>query len=225
MKKQKTILCYGDSNTWGFVPGKLDLDTFYMERYARDVRWTGLLQRALGDSCYVVEEGLNGRTTNVDYKDVPNRNGKTYLEPCLYSHSPLDLVILSLGCNDMKIEFNRDAKAIADGLSELVDLIQGTKYGADMQSSPKILIVSYGIPVNECLRDLNNDLIFKGSIEKSKQLSEQYAKVAKKKQCYFLDIAPHITFSGIDGIHLDEGGHKQLAGLITKEVKQILSVA
>jgi len=60
----KTILCYGDSNTWGQKPDK-------SSRYLVDVRWTGLLQKTLGDSYYVIEEGLSSRTTDLDYNHKP----------------------------------------------------------------------------------------------------------------------------------------------------------
>jgi lysophospholipase L1-like esterase len=74
----KTILCYGDSNTWGFVPGSANYEIFYLERYTCDVRWTEVLQQKLGPDYYVIEEGLNGRTTNVDYAEWPGKNGKTF---------------------------------------------------------------------------------------------------------------------------------------------------
>ena len=57
---RKTILCYGDSNTFGYVPaggGKW---------YPEDVRWTGVLQDDLGDAYRVIEEGCSGRTTDID---------------------------------------------------------------------------------------------------------------------------------------------------------------
>ena len=66
------VLCFGDSNTHG-APGD---DPEYV-RLGPDVRWTGRLQRLLGDGYDVVEEGLNGRTTDVDYVDRPHCNGRT----------------------------------------------------------------------------------------------------------------------------------------------------
>jgi lysophospholipase L1-like esterase len=55
----KVVLCYGDSNTWGRLPDRSG-------RYAVDERWTGQLQKLLGDDYYVIEEGLGGRTTDLD---------------------------------------------------------------------------------------------------------------------------------------------------------------
>ena len=85
----KTILCYGDSNTWGYIPGTGN-------RYPRQVRWTGVLQNLLGEKFHVIEEGLNGRTTVMDDPTRIAKNGLPYLRPCLDSHAPIDLVVLML---------------------------------------------------------------------------------------------------------------------------------
>ena len=105
---QKTILCYGDSNTWGFTPIDAVIPITNkkiapIKRYNRKEKWTGRLQKLLGENYYVIEEGLNGRTTNLNYHIPPDRNGKTYLPPCLYTHAPIDLVILALGTNDLNL--------------------------------------------------------------------------------------------------------------------------
>lgn len=92
----KTIVCYGDSNTYGYNPE----NGF---RYEYEERWTTILQKELKDSAIVIPEGLNGRTTSFEDELRPGRNGATYLDPCLHSHGPIDLVVLMLGTNDLKI--------------------------------------------------------------------------------------------------------------------------
>ena len=94
----KTIVCYGDSNTYGYNPE----NGF---RYEYEERWTTILQKELKDSAIVIPEGLNGRTTSFEDELRPGRNGATYLDPCLHSHGPIDLVVLMLGTNDLKIRF------------------------------------------------------------------------------------------------------------------------
>jgi len=91
----KTILCFGDSNTWGYIPGSDG------ERFPRADRWPVRLQAALGAEYEVVAEGLNGRTATMDSPVAEGRNGLTYLLPCLHSHAPLDLVVIYLGTNDL----------------------------------------------------------------------------------------------------------------------------
>lgn len=75
----RTVVCFGDSNTWGTVPGGND------SRFARAVRWPGVLQETLGRTWHVIEEGLPGRTTVHDNPLVPFRSGRDYLIPCLES--------------------------------------------------------------------------------------------------------------------------------------------
>lgn len=90
-----TILCYGDSNTYGYNPVN-------GLRYPKDVRWTGVLQKMLGEEYEVIEEGCNGRTTVFEDAKEPWKAGLGYLRPCLNTHKPIDFVIMMLGSNDLK---------------------------------------------------------------------------------------------------------------------------
>ena len=129
----KNILCYGDSNTFGF--------TLHGGRHPYDVRWTGRLQLALGPAYRVIEEGCGGRTTVFEDPIDLGRNGRTSLPVCLASHNPLDLVILMLGTNDMKHYFQNNAWSIGQGVAQLLHLIQTYPY-APNYSAPKVLVVS-----------------------------------------------------------------------------------
>ena len=120
------VLCFGDSNTHG-APA----DDPEFVRLGPDVRWTGRLQRLLGDGYEVVEEGLNGRTTDVDYVDRPHCNGRTYFPAALMSHHPLDVVVVMLGSNDFKTCFGRSAPTIANALHGYVDDV--AEYVTDRQ--------------------------------------------------------------------------------------------
>jgi lysophospholipase L1-like esterase len=111
----KTLVCFGDSNTWGYVPGSGG------ERFPRDARWPVLLQRALGDEWEVIAEGLNGRTATFERADSEGRNGLPYLLPCLLSHAPVDLVVIFLGTNDVNFV---DDERIARCVARLVDVVR-----------------------------------------------------------------------------------------------------
>lgn len=216
---QKTVLCYGDSNTWGYVP-TVDY-SLPKRRYARNERWPSILQELLGNDYYVIEEGLNSRTTNIDSTPPPNRNGKTYLLPCLYSHAPLDLVILALGANDAKTYFNRTPLDIKDGLAELIEAIQTTQYGPKMQISPKILIIPPPLPlqVTEDFIDETGTHFLAGTIKKIEILIQLYEQLAREKDCFYLDLK--IKPSEIDGIHYDKAAHLTCAKMICGKVKEI----
>ena len=210
-----TILCYGDSNTWGQMPDRNG------HRYAANVRWPGVLQQELGEDYYVIEEGLSSRTTNLDYAKKPGRNGHTYLEPCLDSHAPIDYVVLMLGTNDYKIEFNRSVEEIAAALGELIDLIQA-KTAQLTDVAAKVIVVS---PI--LVRDQGTRLAeWYGhhydatSIAKSQALAECLQPVAQAKGCYFVDAA-QMAQAGEDGIHLDEPSHRALGAALAQELKKL----
>lgn len=222
VKKLKNILCYGDSNTWGYVPGSIDFNTMHVKRYDEKVRWTGRLQSLLEGHANIIEEGLNGRTTNIDDKDVPGGNGSTYLFPCLCSQAPLDLVILWLGVNDLKAEFNRTASETANGLDGLIRMIQTSNCGPEMLRSPDVLLIGYPEIVNENLIDASGKKIFSGAIDKSKLYLDLCRKLADKRECKYVDMGAHIRFSDIDGVHLGESEHAIVADLLFAEISGFL---
>ena len=220
---KKSILCFGDSNTWGFVPGAFNPETFYMERYSSEIRWTGVMQKILGDQFYIIEEGLNGRTTNIEYPDLVGRSGTSYLPACLYSHSPLDLVMVQLGVNDLKSLFDRKLKDIANGISDIIEIVQGSMFGSDMQSAPKVLLVSPPELVHEGYLDADGELAFIGGLNKSKEFDNYFSEIAAKKNCHYIDLKPFVNYSSIDGIHLDENGHQKVGRILAKCVDDIFN--
>lgn len=199
-KKFIRILCFGDSNTWGYSPQD-------GSRYGPSVRWTGVLQNQLGHLYQVIEEGLNGRTTNIDYQNRPGRNGWSYLLPCLESHYPLDILILCLGTNDLKIEFARSAQDIAAGMEELIKIALGQ--GLEKPSPQMKVILVAPAPVVEVSRLYVEAL--KGAREKVFVLASLYAELAKKYGLSFVDLTQFVTPSPIDGVHLSAEMHLKIA--------------
>lgn len=207
----KTILCYGDSNTWGFDPSSGG-------RYPPEVRWTGVLRRELGEGYTVIEEGLNGRTTVWDDPvQGVHRNGSTYLLPCLESHMPLDLVILMLGTNDLKTRFSVPALDIANSAGRLVEIIQRSGTGPN-GSSPAVLLVAP--PPTGKLSGYAE--MFSGEAEKSRKFGRYYRQVAEQYGCYFLDAGEYVVSSDLDGIHFEPEGHLSLGRAAAASALQIL---
>src|SRR3989339_982228 len=159
------ILAFGDSNTWGRVPG--DDNT---KRFPLNKRWPGILQTLLGNDYEVIEEGLNGRTTDIDSPHKMGKNGLQYLYPCLETHKPLDFVILSLGKNDLKAKYHRGPHDIAQGLEHCLQVI--LKEGKDARNKvPQIIILSTGIIEEKArLRFGKKEVDFLGGKEKSQKL-------------------------------------------------------
>lgn len=209
----KTVLCYGDSNTWGHNPSTL-------ERFPIDVRWPGVLRRELGEGYHIIEEGLPGRTTVWDDPLDPSLTGKAYLGPCLASHRPLDLVIIMLGTNDLKTRVRGVAAEIALGAGVLVEMVQRSMAGPNL-SAPRVLLVAPP-PLGE-----DNEAMylsgFSGGIEQSKLLGKFYSQVAQLYGCHFLDAGSIISSSEVDGVHLDADAHGTLGRTVAARAREILA--
>ena len=205
-----TILCFGDSNTWGYNPTN-------KERYTRDERWPGVLRNELGDDVWIIEEGLNGRTTVFDDPIEAYRNGLKYLIPCLDSHQPLDLVILMLGTNDLKKRFSTSAYDVGKGIRILIDVILASGSGPG-GNAPKILLVS-PTPFEKLTEKAE---LFEGAEEKSLRLARHYAQIAEEYGLAFLDAGLVIKSSKIDGFHLEVSEHHKLGLAIAQSVQKIL---
>jgi lysophospholipase L1-like esterase len=203
----RTILCYGDSNTWGSDPET-------GERFPEEVRWPGVLRRALGDGYHVIEEGLPGRTTvwedpiEGDYKD-----GRAYLRPCLESHRPVDAVTLMLGTNDLKERFGVSASDIAQGAASLAEMALRSGCGPD-GGAPVVLLVAPP-PVGR-LTDMAQ--MFEGAEEKSLEFFRHYQRFAEKYGFEFLDAGEVIVSSDVDGIHFDADEHRKLGEAIAARI-------
>lgn len=210
----KTILCYGDSNTWGYNPAT-------GERLDNDKRWPGVLKNDLGAEFRVIEEGLNGRTTVWDdpfhggYK-----NGKDYLIPCLASHKPLDLVILFLGTNDLKMRFSLTASEITHGIRVLTDIILKSEAGVNEKPPQLLLLAPPQVKTVSAFTRFSEE--FGEGEEKSVKLGEYYKQVAEEYGFEFLDASQVVSVSDLDGIHLDEGEHIKLGHSVAEKVKNIL---
>lgn len=199
----KTILCYGDSNTYGYNPVN-------GLRYPADVRWTGRLQMLLGNDYKIIEEGCNGRTTVFDDPLEGWKNGLGYLRPCLNSHKPVDIVILMLGSNDLKETFHASAADIAAGAETLVQVIQ--EFTLEKQGfQAEVILVSPPEIGPNIHRSPFNTAFTASAIYRSKEFGKYYSQVAERRGCAFFDAAEWIQSSGTDSLHLTPGAHAMLA--------------
>jgi lysophospholipase L1-like esterase len=208
----QAILCYGDSNTWGYNPQSQD-------RYPLEARWVSVLARALGPEYLVIPEGLNGRTTVwPDPVEGEYKSGKTYLIPCLESHYPLDLVVLMLGTNDLKHRFGLSAADIADCAGTLVGMIQSCAFGP-AGAAPKVLLIAP--PPTYVAGTMFADML-EGADEKSLDLGKHYSLVAKEYGCAFLDAGQVIQSGRLDGIHFAADALPKLGAAVAEAVRQAL---
>lgn len=209
----RSVLCFGDSNTYG----QTSADT-PDERFGPTIRWPGVLRERLGPGWQVIEEGLSGRTTvSDDPIEGAEKNARRYLKPCIQSHKPLDLVIVMLGTNDLKVRFHKPASEIAMGMGALVQDIKELRAGPG-QRIPEIMIVSPP-PILEDLRGWES--VFDGGREKSLLLAGEYASIADALEVHFFDAGSVVTSSDIDGFHLDAEGHGRFGIAMAEAVEAI----
>jgi len=204
------IVAYGDSNTWGYDPAT-------GARIAADRRWTGVLSLELGAGYRVIEEGLNGRTSVFDDPIEPYRNGLTYLPPCLLSHAPLDLLIISLGCNDLKRRFWLSPGDIALGVERLI--VTAKSFPVGRAGGPPDVILAAPPPFAELTAFAD---MFEGAGEKSRALGARYRAVAELHGVGFVDAGEHILCSSLDGIHFEADQHARLGRVMAAAVRERL---
>ena len=207
----KTIVCYGDSNTYGYNPE----NGF---RYEYEERWTTILQKELKDSAIVIPEGLNGRTTSFEDELRPGRNGATYLDPCLHSHGPIDLVVLMLGTNDLKIRFQATPTDIGKGIDRLIKMIKSI--------TPQKILLMAPPHLGDDLTEIpsGEEMGFERGISYSKRLAPIYEDWAKFHNIEFLDAAKYAKASEIDACHLTRESHRKLGEMVAKKCKEILEI-
>lgn len=196
---ERVVLCYGDSNTYGWIAAGGG-------RYPRGVRWPGVLSAQLGDGWHVIEEGLGGRTTVFDDPLLSGRNGKRYLEPCLMSHDPLDVVVIALGTNDLKVRFAASGADIAHGVAVLAE--------AALAMAPKVLAL--GLPTLGRLDDRSDEL--EGAYEKAKRMRPHLRASAAEIGFELLELHDLVSFTDDDGFHLDAAGHWAIGEAVARRI-------
>ncbi len=208
----KTVLCYGDSNTWGFVPGSDG------ERFSWDVRWPGVLQAELGDDFRVIEEGLSGRTTVLDNPLEPYRNGREYLIPCLQSHQPLDLVVIFLGTNDLCDRYTLTPLDIARGAAYLALLASRSETGPGYGAPAVLLCNLPELGDTSSLADTAS-----GAQAKAHDLPRCFALAAAELGVPLVDLNAAVVYDDADGVHLNAHGHRAVASAVAAAVRRILA--
>jgi lysophospholipase L1-like esterase len=213
------ILCYGDSNTWGFIPVNEPPST----RFPAADRWPRVMAATLGTGVEVIEDALNGRTTDVSDPTNPQiggagLNGLAYLPACLAAHLPLDIVVIMLGTNDLKAMFARSPARIALGAGLLAEVARNIGAGVGTTyTSPDVLLVCPA-PLTPMTFFAE---IFEGGHAKSRALPAAYRAVAEAVGVGFLDAGQAITTDGVDGLHLTEAAQRKLGVAVAEALRRL----
>lgn len=211
----KNILCFGDSNTYGYMPGD-------GRRWPREQRWTGRLAALLGPGYYVIEEGMNGRTTAFEDALQPWRSGLGAVGAAMKSHAPLDLVVVMLGTNDAKHRYNVSADEIGMGMTALLQAAKNffVCNAAHAGPAPQFLVVS-PVPMPDTGGDPEFDA---ASLQKQAALAAVLRGVAAQQGAAFADAAQWVpqTLLGSDCCHFTAAAHERFAAQMAACVHRLL---
>lgn len=209
----KTMICFGDTNTWGVDPRT---DT----RLDFDKRWTGILTNELRDEYRVIEEGQAGRTILSDDPVEPHKNGYKYLMPCLESHRPVDLLIVMLGTVLLKGRFHQTADDIAISLEIFLKEALKSQCGPD-GTAPAILLIS-PIEVGQVEETwLKSVFPLPDNRERQRRFRELYSGIAERLHIDFMAAEDYAKTSP-DGIHIALESHKPFALAVAAKAREIL---
>lgn len=214
---KKRIVCFGDSNTWGYIP-------VTSQRYDENTRWPALLQSKLGYEDYtVVEEGLTGRTTVFDDPFDPELNGLKTMPAILRTAAPIDLLVFMLGTNDFQSHIPAgNPVSTARAVQYMLEIARTLPLDREGEKM-KILLISPIEITEDRLTFKDNDVTDAQSIANSRELGKHMAIVAQQLGVEFLDAAQYIKPGKVDGVHLDEAGHAKMAELVYEKVKAMLA--
>ena len=207
----KTVVCYGDSNTYGYDP-------VTGGRYDEKTRWPCVLQRLLGDDYFVVEEGCNGRTTVFDDPEDDWKIGLDYIKGIVCSHRPVDILVIMLGSNDMKICYGASCEDIAEGMKAVVKAAVDTLV-YKQEYAPEVFIVSPPEITEDVLTGPFAGSFDEACCEKSRNLAKSYEKAAADLGVRFLNAAEYVRPSVEDGLHLNADAHRGLAEAVCSAIK------
>ena len=218
-QEPRTVLCFGDSNTWGFNPdggGRLPHDT----------RWPNQLEQQLNrpatkQTWRTIEDGLNSRTWLLDdpigaakYGAQYSCSGRSGLMTSLHSHKPIDMVILALGCNDCKDYLNLSAEQIADGARILIQDIRSALHCGPRErpdQTPGIVLMTPPLMVST---PQSRAWGYEGADRKSQAVASRYLQLARELEVLAFDVQKVASPSSLDGIHFDSQSQPAIASAL-----------
>ena len=221
----KRVLVYGDSLSWGWVPQATFIPA---ERFPPESQWPRVMGAALGEGFEVVVDALPGRVTDrgdplVPQLDGAGLDGLAYLPAALAAHSPLDLVVLMLGSNDLKPQFFRSAFRIALGVGRLIDTVQhaGLMFGTLWTDYPApAVLLACPPPIGELCQEVGD--LFTGWEERAEGMQEAYRLIAAAAGVAFFDAGTVASCDGRDGVHMTAETQRKLGEAMAEQVRRIM---
>lgn len=196
----KKVLCFGDSNTYGYNPETGG-------RFSEKERWCGILKILAKNSFDIIEAGCNNRTAfslNDSIDCCGFKSIKKYLKNNLY------MIILQIGINDLQTGYNN---SIADFKEKFENFIEEIRKNC---TDTEIMLIVPSVIKDNILNSNFSFAFDSSSIEKSKFLPGIYKDISRKYNYELVDLNKIAEVSEIDGLHYTKTGHKKIAEHIYK---------
>lgn len=193
----RRLLCYGDSNTYGYDPR-----SYLGGRYSESVRWTALLR---GYGWEVINGGENGRS-------IPHSGREIDMAMQSLCREEADILTVMLGSNDLLQMPSPSAKECAERMERFLAAL----LHVDGWEKPcKILLIA---PLPMALGAWVQD---EATIAASHRLAECYGDTARRLGIGFADAGIWKVGLTFDGVHFSEAGHLAFAAGIHQAMSQI----
>lgn len=188
-----TVLCYGDSNTYGFDPR-----SWLGERYPADVRWTGLLARKTGWT--ILEEGQNGR-------EIPARPGD--LAELARLSGRADVTAVMLGTNDLLANARFTAEDVTVRMQSCLEALTAVRPASSvLLIAPPPMVPGTWVREERLLRE-------------SARLADCCRRLAAEQGTAFADAGQWGVSLLFDGVHFSPEGHRAFADGIRRALEML----
>lgn len=204
----KKILCFGDSNTYGYTPAT-------GVRFDEGTRWAGRLSALLGKDYLILEEGMNNRNGFFKNPQSIKLCGVDYLPIYLQNHKDIDICIFALGTNDAQFFYNLDKQTVQNGLQSLTNSL------LEANSETKIIIIP-PVKIQPNILDGIFSMQFDlSSVKRIEETFDEYKNFAQKNGFYYLDLNEFVKPSEADGLHYSPDSHRVIAEKIAEFVRSM----
>ena len=146
--------------------------------------------------------------------------GLKSLQVALDANAPLDLVVMQIGCNELKHVFNLTAGMIAFGAEQLVQACKTSYYNYPI---PKVLVIAPA-PTHPDIGKMIFGFSFgPDAYQKSCELGKCYREMSERNGCGFIDCAElDFEINTLDGLHYSKRDHAKLAPVVTAKILEML---
>ena len=196
----RTIVFYGDSNTYGYDPADMGEG-----RYPEEQRWTTILQKNVGSQWTIVSEGLNGRKI----PDLPQAAG--WLSPVIEEAGEDGIFAVMLGTNDILSYIEPNVEEVRDRMDAFLSFLTG-KMDPD-----RILVIT---PVPSGRKDDEN-LQIRKYYEACISMNSEFEDLADVYGVHFADTADWGVELCYDLVHISEEGQKTFAVEMEKVLREL----